>query len=626
MEYLPLNGKIPFTKAWQREGNGCTYEEAKKYPGATSVGLKTGRPWSLVALDFDNSWDECPDKLKTMGFRIFSPRENSGKIIFEIDDAITLGTIELICLANEGTKFSFYEKKNLDFFWGSGGKQVAIEGVYPGNEKYGVPKGQYRNEGDLKIYDRRVLKDYLFSLLELKNVVVAEIWKDLTTNKLGDCFSNYDEWWKIICRISGTLHQKNYADKERYVRLAIEWSKLVPNFVSEDDVRKKFLSIKNNKGDRNATYISQGRTLSLYEKFLSVGFDKLFRFNQLTKEVEMTDYLREIYPNVIDSKTLLVQICKRHGINFKLQDFEIFKYGFAVENSYHPIKDYLESTRSLSPQQNPDWSRIFPETFLSEENKEMLNKTLIASVARVYEPGIKKDECLVLKGNQGIGKSTFFRTLFGSKFFGDTTLNFDKDTLMYMHRVWCNELAELETVTGKKESGHVKAFLSRSEDIFRKPYAVREEVNKRTFILVASVNKESFLVDETGNRRFWVVHIENVDNKYVYEARDKIWSWALSQYEAGVPIHLDFNVDNSKFEIVDPWEETIIDLIRDNTTSDNLVVRIPHLLDKVLFVPRERQNKNAASRLAGILKKLGFSSTQRKIDGRNTRVWVFVKG
>ena len=47
----------------------------------------------------------------------------------------------------------------------------------------------------------------------------------------------------------------------------------------------------------------------------------------------------------------------------------------------------------------------------------MLKCTLIAAVARVFEPGCKFDNCFVIVGKQGARKSTFWSTLGGPFFF-----------------------------------------------------------------------------------------------------------------------------------------------------------------------------------------------------------------
>ena len=52
----------------------------------------------------------------------------------------------------------------------------------------------------------------------------------------------------------------------------------------------------------------------------------------------------------------------------------------------------------------------------------------------------------------------------------------------------------------------MKAFLSQSVDIFPVPYGGATEDFPRKSIIVGTTNgKSSGLVDETGNRRFWVI-------------------------------------------------------------------------------------------------------------------------
>ena len=64
----------------------------------------------------------------------------------------------------------------------------------------------------------------------------------------------------------------------------------------------------------------------------------------------------------------------------------------------------------------------------------MLKCTLIAAVARVFEPGCKFDNCFVIVGKQGARKSTFWSTL-GGHFFSDALKDIsNKDSLMVLHQ------------------------------------------------------------------------------------------------------------------------------------------------------------------------------------------------
>ena len=136
----------------------------------------------------------------------------------------------------------------------------------------------------------------------------------------------------------------------------------------------------------------------------------------------------------------------------------------------------------------------------------MLKKTLIGAVKRIYEPGCKHDTALVLMGDQGARKSTFFKVL-GGQFFSDALSDIEsKDGLMQLHSSWLMEWAELDHVTTKKHAGMIKAFLSQSTDMFRVPYGRATEEFPRRCLVVGSTNRSTgFLVDETGNRRFWCI-------------------------------------------------------------------------------------------------------------------------
>lgn len=83
----------------------------------------------------------------------------------------------------------------------------------------------------------------------------------------------------------------------------------------------------------------------------------------------------------------------------------------AAENKYHPIKKYLETLK---------WDGIkradtaFADYFGAEPsdyNSMCLRLVLFGAIERVFNPGCKFDNMVILKGAQGLGKSTFFRIM-----------------------------------------------------------------------------------------------------------------------------------------------------------------------------------------------------------------------
>ena len=123
------------------------------------------------------------------------------------------------------------------------------------------------------------------------------------------------------------------------------------------------------------------------------------------------------------------------------------------------------------------------------------------------------DGVLVLVGRQGIGKTSFFRKIAVKPdlFCEGLALDFrDKDSLVKASSYWICELGEIEA-TMKADIPRLKAFLTQAVDEIRRPYARAATRAIRRTSLCASCNSTRFLVDETGNRRFWTVPVEQID-------------------------------------------------------------------------------------------------------------------
>ena len=211
----------------------------------------------------------------------------------------------------------------------------------------------------------------------------------------------------------------------------------------------------------------------------------------------------------------------------------------AKQNPYDPVKAYLEH---CSLTEEPTYIDRLASTYLRPQDAtqteptlydKMLKCTLIAAVARAFEPGCKHDYACVLLGEQGARKSSFWKAL-GGHFFSDALRDCQsKDDLMVLHRSWIMEWAELDHITNKRHAGQVKAFLSQSTDMFRVPYGKSTEAFPRRGIIVGSTNRtDGFLVDDTGNRRFWVIpvkatHKNPIDVDGLMKEVDAIWASAV---------------------------------------------------------------------------------------------------
>lgn len=206
------------------------------------------------------------------------------------------------------------------------------------------------------------------------------------------------------------------------------------------------------------------------------------------------------------------------------------------DNSFHPVKDYLNS---LSWDGVARLDKLFidqlgvPDT---PYTRAATRKSLVAAVARVFEPGIKFDYMVVMIGSQGKGKSSLLHDL-GKDWFSDTLDSVTgKEAYMQIQGAWLIEMAELSSIK-KAEVEAVKNFISKREDRFRVPFAKHNASFKRQSVFFGSTNEFTFLIDKTGNRRFWPLI---VTRKYVPGSidPDPIWAEALYYYKEGERLYL----------------------------------------------------------------------------------------
>jgi predicted P-loop ATPase len=304
----------------------------------------------------------------------------------------------------------------------------------------------------------------------------------------------------------------------------------------------------------------------------------------------------------------------------------------ALENPHDPVREYLEHVADNVPPVPIDTlatAYLRPTDQPGSLYDAMLKATLIAAVRRIFEPGCKHDSACVLMGPQGCGKSTFWRNL-GGLWFSDALRDISsKDDLMVLHRSWVMEWSELDHLTGRKHAGQIKAFLTQQTDLFRAPYQRSTESYPRRSIIVGSTNRDTgFLVDDTGNRRFWVIPVTAspfipVDGLLL--ERDAIWSAAVAAYRAGEPNHLTrdhaalVDRENETYLVDSPWKSAIQEWI---TRNLGRAITSELILTEAIGKPVERQGRADQMQVASILRDLGYEKKRAWLEGRNK--WVFV--
>ncbi len=220
--------------------------------------------------------------------------------------------------------------------------------------------------------------------------------------------------------------------------------------------------------------------------------------------------------------------------------------------------------------------------------RAVIRKSLCAAVGRGILGGVKYDYMPIFTGPQGIGKSTFLKTL-GKDWFSDSLTTFEgKDAAELIQGTWINEVGELTAMT-KQETSAVKQFLSKCDDIYRAAYGRQTKRYPRRCVFFGTSNDQEFLKDMTGNRRFWPVDVG------LHEARksiwqelpgevDQIWAEAYLYWSMGEALYLPKEIEELAQEQQEEHREVSG---KEGMVRDYLEKKVPANWDRMTIMDRK---------------------------------------
>lgn len=287
---------------------------------------------------------------------------------------------------------------------------------------------------------------------------------------------------------------------------------------------------RDSRGNVERSFANLCLVLELDPKLSHIGY------NQFTDSFEATGPLpwREKPGPWRDSDDAqLMRYVDQRVASFPMSYYPQALAAQADRQGFHPVRQYFWNL--------PIWDEVpRVDTLLidylgaqdSPYVRAVTRKTLCAAVRRIYEPGCKFDNILVLSGPQGIGKSTLLSRL-GMGWFSDSLtvsdMN-DKTAAEQLQGHWLIEIGEMAGMK-KAELEKVKAFLTRQDDKFRAAYGRRVSSHPRQCVFFGTTNEEGYLRDLTGNRRFWTVPVTGQGSRKPWEldqaTLDQIWVEAL---------------------------------------------------------------------------------------------------
>ncbi len=212
-------------------------------------------------------------------------------------------------------------------------------------------------------------------------------------------------------------------------------------------------------------------------------------------------------------------------------------------DAYNPAADWIKS----KPWDGTNRiGELFDCLTLADPEKSILSfalfrKWMYGAAAILCGKANKFEHVMVLVDPVGgIGKTRFFNRLCPPEFQADgVTLDVgNKDSVLNVVSKWLVELGEIGATFSRSDNEALKAFLSRSSDEIRPPYARAANQYPRRTAFFGSVNNVRFLVDDTNNRRFWPIEVKAINYRHDIDMQ-QVWAEALHRVEAGERWHLD---------------------------------------------------------------------------------------
>ncbi|WP_448031979.1 VapE domain-containing protein [Bradyrhizobium liaoningense] len=292
----------------------------------------------------------------------------------------------------------------------------------------------------------------------------------------------------------------------------------------------------------------------------------------------------------------------------------------AVENSFHPVRDYLSGLTWDGVPRVGAWLSTYLGVEATPYTQAIGRMFLIAMVARIFQPGAQSDYMLVLEGEQGKMKSSACRVLAGQWFSDALPDVHSKDASQHLRGKWLIEVAEMSAMN-KADSEDLKRFITRKEERYRPPFGRLDVIEPRQCVFIGTTNKAAYLRDETGGRRFWPVRCGDIAIDRLKVDRDQLFAEAVALYRTGWQWWPDRDFErehiapqqSQRYE-VDVWQDIIASYV-----ADKAEVTIGQIAMLALGMATAKIGTAEQRRIASVLDRLEW---ERGKPTATRRPWV----
>lgn len=374
----------------------------------------------------------------------------------------------------------------------------------------------------------------------------------------------------------------------------------------------------------------KGKPLKIWE-----NVDLILQANGYTARVNELSHQLKIYkddePLAIkpdDFAIDLVTMCVLNGISTTPEKLLPMIKRIGYKNRFNPWQDYL--TNAWEQWQNThregnitDMVNVlmdcleFQPTANIPVSRVLLTKWAVMACRLAFntldgDNVVSPQGILVLQGPQGIGKTHLLYTLAPSKDMVQEGVCLDprdKDSVAQATSYAIVELGELARTM--KEINALKAFFTRPKDTYRVPYGRATNEYPRFTSYIGTTNDRQFLKDETGDRRYWVLELQNIDREKLNKTVKAVDFW-------GYAMHLAFT-------------EKIDYRLTCKERADIEAVNAPHrivtneeqaLEDVYDWADEQRTNLQTATEIAQELQNHGCKQAKNVTIGRILNTWA----
>lgn len=305
--------------------------------------------------------------------------------------------------------------------------------------------------------------------------------------------------------------------------------------------------------------------IDIIQNYLNARFE--FRYNFVTNRVLFrslnSDSSDPVDLRDFDFNTILKDI-KREHIKCSKETLRMILESNFVDG----FEPYISFVDSLPEWDGTDYILQLAQSVETSDNEHWifcLKKWIVAMLGGWYDDAIVNHTVIVFSGEQGIGKTRWFRSMipenlleyFSSGYFQPK----DREASVKISECCLILMDELENMSAANIAD-IKALITQETTFLRRAYTTRSQAYKHRASFAGTVNDKQFLYDTTGNRRFLCFEALSINVAHGVPL-DQLYAQAKNLLNAGFQYWFDedeiaeLNIKNNEYRFITSEEDML---------------------------------------------------------------------